>query len=260
MSADPSTRAVRVAPPSGPDDWPMPLWIAHRGAGKLAPENTLAAFRLGAQFGFRAFECDVKLSADGECFLMHDDTLDRCTSGSGNPALQTWSALSQLDAGAWHSRLFAGEPLAHLGAVARFVIRNKLALNLEIKPTPGTETLTGQTVAQQVRRLWAGVERKPLLSSFKPEALAAAREAAPELPRALLVDQARQSWLAEARELGCIGVITHYSLMDAGAVQQIHALGMRAAVYTANDEAVVHWLLANGVDGVITDAVDRFSP
>jgi glycerophosphoryl diester phosphodiesterase len=43
---------------------PWPLWIAHRGAGKLAPENTLAAFRLGAQFGYAAFECDVKLSAD----------------------------------------------------------------------------------------------------------------------------------------------------------------------------------------------------
>ena len=46
-------------------DWPYPFWIAHRGAGKLAPENTLAAFRLGAQHGYRMFECDAKLSADG---------------------------------------------------------------------------------------------------------------------------------------------------------------------------------------------------
>ena len=61
--------------------WPYPLWIAHRGAGKLAPENTLAAFRLGARHGYRAFECDVKLSADGVPFLLHDDTLER-TSGS----------------------------------------------------------------------------------------------------------------------------------------------------------------------------------
>lgn len=246
--------------PSNQANWPMPLWIAHRGAGKLAPENTLAAFRLGAQHGFRAFECDVKLSADGECFLMHDDKLERCTSGSGSPALQPWSALSRLDAGSWHSRPYAGEPLAHLDAIASFVIRNHLALNLEIKPTPGAEALTGRTVAQQVQRLWADVARKPLLSSFKPEALAAARDAAPELPRALLVDQARPSWLAEALDLSCCGVITHYSLMDAYAVQQIHALNMRAAVYTANDEAVVQWLLANGVDGIITDAVDRFSP
>ena len=46
-------------------NWPYPRWVAHRGAGKLAPENTLAAFRLGASHGYRMFECDVKLSADG---------------------------------------------------------------------------------------------------------------------------------------------------------------------------------------------------
>ena len=50
--------------------WPYPRWIAHRGAGKLAPENTLAAFRVGAAHGYRAFECDVKLSADGVPFLL----------------------------------------------------------------------------------------------------------------------------------------------------------------------------------------------
>mgnify|MGYP001006555841 CR=1 FL=1 len=61
--------------------WPYPLWIAHRGAGKLAPENTLAAFRAGAAHGYRAFECDVKLSADGVPFLLHDATLQRTSNG-----------------------------------------------------------------------------------------------------------------------------------------------------------------------------------
>ena len=69
---------------SKPADWPYPRWVAHRGAGKLAPENTLAAFRLGAAHGYRAFECDVKLSADGVPFLLHDATLDRTTSGQGS--------------------------------------------------------------------------------------------------------------------------------------------------------------------------------
>ena len=63
--------------------WPYPRWIAHRGAGKLAPENTLAAFRLGAQHGYRMFECDAKLSADGVPFLLHDATLERTTNGQG---------------------------------------------------------------------------------------------------------------------------------------------------------------------------------
>ena len=62
-------------------NWPYPRWIAHRGAGKLAPENTLAAFRLGASHGYRMFECDVKLSADGIPFLLHDATLERTSNG-----------------------------------------------------------------------------------------------------------------------------------------------------------------------------------
>ena len=62
--------------------WPYPRWVAHRGAGKLAPENTLAAFRLAAHHGYRMFECDVKLSADGVPFLMHDTTLQRTTNAS----------------------------------------------------------------------------------------------------------------------------------------------------------------------------------
>src|SRR3954454_24649264 len=94
--------------------WPYPRWIAHRGAVKLAPENTLAAFRLGAQHGYRMFECDAKLSADGVPFLMHDSTLERTTSGHGIGGDQPWHALSQLDAGSWHSRAYAGEPLATL--------------------------------------------------------------------------------------------------------------------------------------------------
>ena len=70
--------------------WPYPRWIAHRGAGKLAPENTLAAFRLGAAHGYRAFECDVKLSADGVPFLLHDATLDR-TAGADSASVGTKS-------------------------------------------------------------------------------------------------------------------------------------------------------------------------
>src|SRR3954454_20728521 len=109
--------------------WPYPRWIAHRGAGKLAPENTLAAFRLGAAYGYRAFECDVKLSADGVPFLLHDATLDRTTSGAGPAGERSWGELSRLDAGRWHSRLHAGEALPMLDAVARFCLENGFALN-----------------------------------------------------------------------------------------------------------------------------------
>ena len=168
--------------------WPYPLWIAHRGAGKLAPENTLAAFRLGASHGYRAFECDVKLSADDVPFLMHDADLLRTTGEAGLAGERCWDELSRLDAGSWHSRLYAGEPLPTLKAVATFLQSNGFALDLEIKPTPGTEAHTGAVVATEVARLWHGQPQVPLLSSFQPEALRAAFDSAPGLPRALLLD------------------------------------------------------------------------
>ena len=134
--------------------WPYPYWIAHRGAGKLAPENTLAAFRLGAAHGYRMFECDVKLSADGVPFLLHDATLQRTSNGQGTAGDQPWATLSQHDAGSWHSRAWAGEPLPSFEAVARYCLRNGHALNIEIKPTPGAERLTGEVVARHAARLW----------------------------------------------------------------------------------------------------------
>ena len=240
--------------------WPYPLWIAHRGAGKLAPENTLAAFRVGASHGYRAFECDVKLSADGVPFLLHDSTLGRTSSGQGTASLLKWSDLSRLDAGAWHSRAFAGEPLPGLDRIAAYCIANGLALNIEIKPTPGDEVATGRVVAHEVARLWAGQAPPPLLSSFSADALCAAKEADARWPRALLLDALREGWLAETQALGCVAVVTNHKLMDAAVIAELHAAGLRALVYTVNDAATAQRLLALGIDGIITDAVDQFAP
>src|SRR5450830_853698 len=154
--------------------WPYPRWIAHRGAGKLAPENTLAAFRHGASFGYTMFECDVKLSADGIPFLLHDATLQRTTNaaaalGAGASTVageHPWATLATLDAGSWHSSEFTGEPMPTLAQIARFCQDQQCMINLEIKATPGLEAHTGTVVAQQAAKLWQGAAIAPLLSSF----------------------------------------------------------------------------------------------
>ena len=240
--------------------WPYARWIAHRGAGKLAPENTLAAFRLGAQYGYRMFECDAKLSADDEVFLMHDATLERTTNGHGTGGEQRWHQLSQLDAGSWHSRTWAGEPLPRLEALARFCIGNGHLLNIEIKPTPGTDRHSGEVIAREAARLWQGQAVPPLLTSFSAEALAAARETAPGLPRGLLLDALSEGWLEQALALACVAVVCHHPLWDAATVARVHDAGKRCLSYTVNDETVAAQLIALGTDGLITDRVDRFPP
>jgi glycerophosphoryl diester phosphodiesterase len=241
-----------------PSPWPYPFWIAHRGAGKRAPENTLAAFREGAAQGFAMFECDVKLSADEVPFLLHDSELERTTSGTGRAGSHPWRALGALDAGGWHSAPYAGEGLPTLAAIARFVIANHCAINLEIKPTPGVEARTGELVARAAHSLWQGSAPPPLLSSFDVVALSAAASAAPELPRALLLDELWDGWFDTAQKLACRAVVTHHSLMDASLARKLHDAGLRALVYTVNEPGDVATMRAAGVDGVITDEVQRF--
>lgn len=246
------------APSSSP--WPYPFWIAHRGGGRLAPENTLAAFRVGAGHGYRGFECDVKLSADGVPFLLHDATLDRTTAASGPAGERRWAELSRLDAGGWHSRAFAGEPPPSLEAVTAYVLRNGFALNIEIKPSPNSAARTGDAVAAFVAARWPADGTPPLLSSFQPSALAAARERAPALPRALLLDALKDGWLDQALTLGCMAIVIDHVLLAPAVIDRIHDAGLRALAYTVNDTADATRLHRAGIDGLITDEVARFPP
>ena len=197
--------------------WPYPKLAAHRGAGLLAPENTLAAFRVGYSHGYRMAEFDVKLSADGVAFLLHDDTLDRTTDVRGRADALTWRELSLLDAGSWHSPAYAGEPLATLAGVAAWSRAHDVAVNIEIKPTRGRERETGAAVALDAATLWSGAAVKPLLSSFSDLSLDAAREAAPELPRAYLGEQLPDDWRERVMRLGCIALDLKHTLALAGA-------------------------------------------
>jgi len=193
-------------------------------------------------------------------FLMHDATLERTTNGQGMGGELCWHSLSQLDAGGWHSRTFAGEPLPTLDSLARFCLVNGHLLNIEIKPTPGTETATGEAVARLAAKLWQGATESPLLTSFQPAALAAAQQAAAHLPRGLLVDTLWDGWFEKALELDCVAVVANYALWDADTVAQVHGAGLKCLSYTVNDEWAAQMLIALGTDGIITDRLDLFSP
>ncbi|MDM7457242.1 MAG: glycerophosphodiester phosphodiesterase [Tepidimonas sp.] len=254
-----------VTDPATP--WPFPRWIAHRGAGRLAPENTLAAFELGWRLGWRAFECDVKLSADGVPFLLHDATLERTTDGRGVAGECTWEALERLDAGGWHSTAYAGEPLLRLDRLVDWALPRGALLNLEIKPTPGTEAATGAQVACAAEARWRahgagqpGGPPWPLLTSFQPAALQAAQEVCAHLPRGLLLDNLWPGCWTVARSLGCVAVVLNHRLCSPALLAEQRAAGWRTLAYTVNDAARAEALLDWGLDGIITDRVDALGP
>lgn len=239
--------------------WPYPPIVAHRGGGKLAPENTLAAIDVGAQHGHRMIEFDAKLSQDGAIFLLHDDTLDRTSNGRGVAGDQPWDKLVTLDAGGWFGSAFSDERLPLLAEVAARCRQHRLMANIEIKPTQGAEVATGRAIALAARVMWQG-QVAPLLSSFSYSALEAAQQAAPELPRGLLLDSWDENWQAMTRALGCVSIHLNHKLLDPQRVALLKQAGLRILVYTVNKPERARELLQWGVDAICTDRIDIIGP
>ena len=223
-------------------------------------ESALAAMRVGAEHGFTMFEYDVKLSRDNVLVLMHDDDVDRTSNGHGPAAAKTFSELAQLDFGSWHSAAYAGEPLPTFAAVARYTVANGIASNVEIKPCPGREAETGAAVALAARELWKGAAVAPLLSSFAEEALQAAKDAAPELPRALLVEKVPADWLDRLVKYDCVALNINQKDATRELIDAVHAAGYRIAAWTVNDPERARLLLDWGIDGIFTDELAAIRP
>lgn len=240
-------------------DWPYPRLFAHRGGGTLAPENTLAAIRLGQSLGYTAHEIDVKLARDGTIVLLHDATLDRTTNGRGRAADLGWEALRALDAGSWHSPEFAGERLPSFEAAAQLLRSRGTMANIEIKPTPGFDWRTGTHVALYTQQLWKGAAVPPLFSSFSFEALMAAREAAPEIPRGWLVKRFTEADWDRLEELEAVSLHTDHRRLPPAALAEIQSRGYRVLLYTVNDAEAARGFLEAGVDGLFTDNLREFA-
>ena len=239
--------------------WPYPRIIAHRGGGSLAPENTLAAVRLGQSLGFRAHEFDVKLSKDNVAMLLHDDTLERTTSGKGKAADFLWEALRSLDAGGWHSADFKGEPLASFEDTARLLRSKHTMANVEIKPTPGLDRETGARVARLSRDYWKDASVPPLLSSFSFDALMAAKEAEPDLPRGWLTKAFVDAEWQTLETLRAVSLHTSFKTFPPERIKEVQQRGYRVMIYTINDAELAQRYLDAGVDGIFTDNLREFS-
>ncbi len=253
-------------------NWPYPKMCAHRGAGKLAPENTLEAIKYGASFGYAMFEFDVKLSRDEILFLLHDDTLDRTTDGTGIAAQFSMAELEQFDAGrpqladrsSFEFPLHKPLRLPRFADIAAWLLSKGLLANVEIKPTPGAEAQTGAAVAKACWKIWnefnGTVSIPPLLSSFSETALAAARDAVPELPRALLLHALPEDWLTRCQRLGVVALDANFRVLTTDVIATAHANQLRVVSYTINERSELERLRNLGLDCAITDEVDLFVP
>lgn len=240
--------------------WPYPRVLAHRGGGTLAPENTLAAIRFGASQGFEGVEFDVMLTGDAVPVLIHDETLARTTGSRGRVCDKPYAEIAALDAGRWRGSKWRGERIPTFEQAARLCLELGLRVNVEIKPAAGYERRTGEAVARLARRLWHGAAQPPLLSSFSPLALAAARQAAPELPRGLLVGRIPPHWRALLQDLECVSLHCNYRALNPRLAQAIHRAGYAVLCWTVNDRRSARRLLRSGADGLVTDALKRIGP
>src|SRR5690606_37586319 len=172
-----------------------------------------------------------------------------------------WAELAEVDAGAWHSSDYAGEPIPSLHAIAAFTLAKGIRSNIEIKPHTGLDAETGRLVARAARRLWAAADLPPLLSSFSDIALEAALDEAPELPRALLVEKELPTdWLERVRRLRCVGLNLNHRHTTRDIVRAVRGAGYRLAIWTVNDLARARELLDWGCDAVITDEIKTITP
>jgi glycerophosphoryl diester phosphodiesterase len=234
-----------------------PLIFAHRGACRVAPENTLPAFEAAIRSGADGVELDVQHSSDGQLIVIHDLTLEALTNGTGRVTAQPFGALRLLDAGSHFGPEFAGTRIPLLNEVLDLV-RGKLLVNIELKvPDTGSTALGADVVAAVRAHDMADVA---VISSFNPFVLRRAKLAGPEIECALLVAHDLPGWMRW-------GVTRRYSRADgihpeSVMVDMAYATWARNArlplrVWTVDDEAEMRRLLDLGVDAVITDVPDR---
>ena len=232
---------------------PKPAIIAHRGASLYAPENTLPAFQLAILQGADAIELDVKLSADGQVVVIHDQTIDRTTGENGRVRELSLEVLRSLDAGSHFDISFQGAQIPTLVEVLD-IISQRSFLNIELTNYDKITDNLPEKVAYLINR--HNLKRRILFSSFNPIALVRIHRLLPEVPIGLLSLPGKGGAWARS----CIGKLIPYSSLHCEQsdvttklVSRTQAKGKKLFVYTVNREEDIYRMFTIGVDGIFTD-------
>jgi glycerophosphoryl diester phosphodiesterase len=230
-----------------------PLVTSHAACKGHAPENTLAGIGEALRIGADAIEIDVHCTSDGVPVLLHDETVDRTTDGTGNVHEMPLTVVQALDAGARQFvPKFAGERVPTLAEVLELT-RGRALLHIEVKQ-PGIE----EAVAAAVRD--AGAINDCEVHSFWPQIVQAMRATEPRMAAALLTDGRRvvdwDDFFSFALSLNAQGVSVHYGGVTPERVRQGQRRSLTFMVWTADDESDIERMLAAGVDSVCSNFPD----
>lgn len=232
-----------------------PLVIGHRGFPAQYPENTMVSFMSAVDAGVGMIELDITLSRDSEIVVIHDDTLDRTTNGSGLVSDFTLQALRKFDAGSWFDKKFAGQKIPTIDEILDSLV-NKVMINVEIK-----QTATGSSsyVELIVEKLLAVVEARDakqriLISSFDPEILKAVTGSQHHPEVALLLEEAiDENALALAEGLGAMSIHSNVDTLDTETVNKVRARRFLVFPYNVDSEIKVRRAINMDVDGLFVD-------
>jgi glycerophosphoryl diester phosphodiesterase len=227
--------------------------IAHRGASAHAPENTLTAVRAAKKMGARWIETDVRLTSDRQLVMIHDDTLDRTTNGTGPVLKATLNDIKSLDAGAWFSPEFAGESVPTLEEFVDCILAEGLNLQLEIKEVFGLEEALVQKTCDFLKNTWPFNERGLFLSGFSERCMRLAARELPNVPRCLAVTVTPPDPALLLAETGCQIMHLQNDYIDDATLERLNQSGIEFAVATVNDQRRATELLYGGTQSVLTD-------
>nr|WP_269205004.1 glycerophosphodiester phosphodiesterase family protein [Motilibacter aurantiacus] len=242
-----------------PDDpGALPAVIAHRGDSYNAPENTLAAFESAIRNGADWVEIDVQTTRDGVPVVMHDNTVDRTTAGTGDISTLTAAQVAQLEAGSWFSAAaYPGQKVPTLTDVLDQMRGRASKLLLEVKG-PETQAEVERVVAAIKSR---GQTSEVLLQSFDVNVLRHARAADPDLRLGLLRSSLDADPVALSKELGLTAYNPSWDALKSrpGIVASLHEAGIAVMVWTVDDTTSWEQLRVLGVDGIITNKAGQLA-
>jgi glycerophosphoryl diester phosphodiesterase len=223
------------------------LGVAHRGASRYAPENTLAAFRRALEDGIPAIECDVRRTQDGHLVVIHDPRVDRTTDGQGAVGALSLDTLRRLDAGGWFGAEWSGERVPLFDEVLDLV-RGRALVKVEIKNDPVPARGIEQQVVGAIRS--HGMEDDAFVMSFDHQAVRAVRSAAPGIATGIIYAARLVDPVRAARGAAADGLCVQWGYLDREVVALARGAGLGIFTWTVDDEAEFQRCLALGIDGV----------